>query len=244
MEHHFLVIAPNVGIVTGQVFAAIWVCGMHAPYLSIFISRDTLGVDPLNCVEVMLRNLPNNYTRSMLLNLLEKQGFVGRFDFLCLGNSMENSMESSMESGQSFDRKVGVESVEFDLFWLFEVFWMQCVEVIWFNLLPDTAVSCCGKPPGIYHATSSEKRTLVAPIVCSWYFAMTWEWSIVDCISVYILYMISVYICKAALFDTLYLLLGIWAMHSWTLSIVRSGDHHAHFFHHGKASLRQSTKRS
>ena len=35
-----------------------------------------------------------------------------------------------------------------------------------------------------------------------------------DCISVYILYMISVYICKAALFDTLYLLLGIWAMHS------------------------------
>ena len=35
-------------------------------------------------VEVMLRNLPNNYTRSMLLNLLEKQGFVGRFDFLYL----------------------------------------------------------------------------------------------------------------------------------------------------------------
>lgn len=35
-------------------------------------------------IEVMLRNLPNNYTRSMLLNLLEKQGFVGRFDFLCL----------------------------------------------------------------------------------------------------------------------------------------------------------------
>ena len=33
---------------------------------------------------VMLRNLPNNYTRSMLLNLLEKQGFVGRFDFLYL----------------------------------------------------------------------------------------------------------------------------------------------------------------
>ena len=31
---------------------------------------------------------------------------------------------------------------------------------------------------------------------------------------IYILYMISVYICKAALFDTLYLLLGIWAMHS------------------------------
>lgn len=84
--------------------------------LASSFSRDMLGGDRLTCVEVMLRNLPNNYTRSMLLNLLEKQGFVGRFDFLCLGNSMENSMESSMESGQSFDRKVGVESVEFDLF--------------------------------------------------------------------------------------------------------------------------------
>ena len=83
MEHHFLVIAPNVGIVTGQVFAAIWVC-MLRTFASSF-SRDTLGGDRLNCVEVMLRNLPNNYTRSMLLNLLEKQGFVGRFDFLCLG---------------------------------------------------------------------------------------------------------------------------------------------------------------
>lgn len=33
---------------------------------------------------VMLRNLPNNYTRSMLLNLLDGQGFGGKYDFLYL----------------------------------------------------------------------------------------------------------------------------------------------------------------
>lgn len=33
---------------------------------------------------VMLRNLPNNYTRSMLIDLLEREGFAGQFDFLYL----------------------------------------------------------------------------------------------------------------------------------------------------------------
>mmetsp|Transcript_24844 Transcript_24844/g.44982 ORF Transcript_24844/g.44982 Transcript_24844/m.44982 type:complete len:374 (-) Transcript_24844:338-1459(-) len=33
---------------------------------------------------VMLRNLPNNYTRSMLIALLESEGFQGKFDFLYL----------------------------------------------------------------------------------------------------------------------------------------------------------------
>eukprot|EP00439_Symbiodinium_sp_Y106_P041877 s759_g5.t1 len=33
---------------------------------------------------VMLRNLPNNYTRSMVLNLLNQEGFKGKFDFLYL----------------------------------------------------------------------------------------------------------------------------------------------------------------
>eukprot|EP00913_Durusdinium_trenchii_P020211 g18990.t1 len=32
----------------------------------------------------MLRNLPNNYTRDMLLTLLEQKGFSGRFDFIYL----------------------------------------------------------------------------------------------------------------------------------------------------------------
>ena len=39
----------------------------------------------------MLRNLPNNYTRAMLLNLLEKEGFVGRFDFLRLGTTTDET---------------------------------------------------------------------------------------------------------------------------------------------------------
>ncbi|CAE8599237.1 unnamed protein product, partial [Polarella glacialis] len=33
---------------------------------------------------VMLRNLPNNYTRSMLLTMLDKEGYFGRYDFLYL----------------------------------------------------------------------------------------------------------------------------------------------------------------
>mmetsp|Transcript_10652 Transcript_10652/g.20664 ORF Transcript_10652/g.20664 Transcript_10652/m.20664 type:complete len:482 (+) Transcript_10652:152-1597(+) len=33
---------------------------------------------------VMLRNLPNNYTRSMLLRLLDEEGFVGQYDFVYL----------------------------------------------------------------------------------------------------------------------------------------------------------------
>ena len=41
--------------------------------------------------KVMLRNLPNNYTRAMLLNLLEKEGFVGRFDFLRLGTTTDET---------------------------------------------------------------------------------------------------------------------------------------------------------
>ncbi|CAJ1397408.1 unnamed protein product [Effrenium voratum] len=32
----------------------------------------------------MLRNLPNNYTRSMVVNLLNQEGFKGKFDFLYL----------------------------------------------------------------------------------------------------------------------------------------------------------------
>lgn len=33
---------------------------------------------------VMLRNLPNNYSRSMLLELLDSEGFAGRYDFVYL----------------------------------------------------------------------------------------------------------------------------------------------------------------
>mmetsp|Transcript_111527 Transcript_111527/g.279290 ORF Transcript_111527/g.279290 Transcript_111527/m.279290 type:complete len:407 (+) Transcript_111527:64-1284(+) len=33
---------------------------------------------------VMLRNLPNNYTRAMLLDLIDSEGFAGKYDFLYL----------------------------------------------------------------------------------------------------------------------------------------------------------------
>ena len=33
---------------------------------------------------VMLRNLPNNYTRSKLLEMLDNEGFRGHYNFVCL----------------------------------------------------------------------------------------------------------------------------------------------------------------
>jgi len=32
----------------------------------------------------MLRNLPNNYTRAALLELIDREGFTGRYDFVYL----------------------------------------------------------------------------------------------------------------------------------------------------------------
>jgi len=33
---------------------------------------------------VMMRNLPNNYTREMLLTMLDQEGFLGQYDFIYL----------------------------------------------------------------------------------------------------------------------------------------------------------------
>ena len=183
MEHHFLVIAPNVGIVTGQVFAAIWVC-MLRTFASSF-SRDTLGVDRLNCVEVMLRNLPNNYTRSMLLNLLEKQGFVGRFDFLCLGIRWKIRWKVPWKVAKGLIEKWGLN--------LHSLIFFDCLRFFGCNELKSFARHSgfmLWQTSRYLPCDFQRKANLGCAhgFVCSWHFAMTWEWSIVDCISVYILY--------------------------------------------------------
>ncbi|CAJ1396580.1 unnamed protein product [Effrenium voratum] len=57
------------------------------------------------CTTVMLRNLPNNYTRAMLLAMLDNEGFEGKYNFLylpidfqsraCLGYAFVNLVDPS-----------------------------------------------------------------------------------------------------------------------------------------------------
>jgi len=61
------------------------------------------------CTTVMLRNLPNNYTRDMLLQLLDNEGYKGKYNFLylpvdfqsraCLGYAFINLVEPSLVQG-------------------------------------------------------------------------------------------------------------------------------------------------
>lgn len=46
--------------------------------------RKAAGDAAVQRTTVMLRNLPNNYTRHMLLNMIDSEGFAGRYDFLYL----------------------------------------------------------------------------------------------------------------------------------------------------------------
>lgn len=47
-------------------------------------AEDSEVPEPRGRTTVCLRNVPNNYTRQMLLELLEEQGLLGHFDFLYL----------------------------------------------------------------------------------------------------------------------------------------------------------------
>lgn len=47
-------------------------------------SSDTEVAKTAPRTSVMLRNLPNSYTRQLLLNLLDSQGFAGKYDFVYL----------------------------------------------------------------------------------------------------------------------------------------------------------------
>lgn len=58
------------------------------------------------CTTVMLRNLPNNYSRAMLLTMLDDEGFAGQYNFLylpmdfqsraCLGYAFVNLVDPSV----------------------------------------------------------------------------------------------------------------------------------------------------
>eukprot|EP00490_Sorites_sp_Unknown_P014396 CAMPEP_0114653658 /NCGR_PEP_ID=MMETSP0191-20121206/9923_1 /TAXON_ID=126664 /ORGANISM="Sorites sp." /LENGTH=215 /DNA_ID=CAMNT_0001868811 /DNA_START=50 /DNA_END=697 /DNA_ORIENTATION=+ len=60
-------------------------CGEHAATLGVASEAEDSDIpEPQGRTTVCLRNVPNNYTRQMLLELLEEQGLSGHFDFLYL----------------------------------------------------------------------------------------------------------------------------------------------------------------
>jgi hypothetical protein len=56
-----------------------------ADEIAIFDHQDSECFVPEACrTTVMLRNLPNNYSRAMMLELIDKEGFAGLYDFIYL----------------------------------------------------------------------------------------------------------------------------------------------------------------
>lgn len=61
------------------------VCAASAAAKVAAKAKDTCDEVPINeRTTVMLRNLPNNYSRSMLLTMLNNEGFNGKYDFVYL----------------------------------------------------------------------------------------------------------------------------------------------------------------
>jgi len=58
--------------------------GVSTQSNGVNVSTDTHLSSGESRTTIMLRNLPNNYTRSMLLALIDREGFNGHYDFLYL----------------------------------------------------------------------------------------------------------------------------------------------------------------
>jgi hypothetical protein len=54
--------------------------------------KELVPIDEEKATTVMLRNIPNKYTRSMLIALVDEQGFAGRYDFVYLPMDFRQSI--------------------------------------------------------------------------------------------------------------------------------------------------------
>lgn len=76
---------------------------LRASHMSVRPAECKLPLE--ECTTVMLRNLPNNYTRQMLMAMLDNEGFEGKYNFLylpidfqsraCLGYAFVNLVDPS-----------------------------------------------------------------------------------------------------------------------------------------------------
>jgi len=77
---------------------------VEAPILPKPVKKQCVIIDQTKTT-VMIRNMPNNYTRTMVLELLEQHGFTGRYDFVylpidfetkaCLGYAFINMVDAA-----------------------------------------------------------------------------------------------------------------------------------------------------
>lgn len=70
----------NAGFVSKEKSKSSSMCGAEAAATAC-AGNEASETDPENRTTVMLRNLPNNYTRDMLLGMID-EGFVGQYDFV------------------------------------------------------------------------------------------------------------------------------------------------------------------
>lgn len=84
--------APDNGRNRLQLFDSLQDASTRGPVAIQSSATDVLSKPPGELTTVMLRNVPNGYTRTMLLELIDSMGFQGRYDFVYLPMDFRNGV--------------------------------------------------------------------------------------------------------------------------------------------------------